>query len=346
MDLSIVIPLYNAEAYIKDCLSSLVKQSIDPGRYEIMVVDDGSTDNSLKVAKDFAANYPNVRVIEQENQGVSAARNAGIDQARGTYLYFIDADDYLAQNTLDKVLNDALKRNLDVLCFKSLSTKERSLPSYSNLDTYQIDSQILTGIEFIANYPIINSVWWFIVKKDFLLRNKLQFIKGIWWEDVIFSMEILVAAERVSSTNLDVHRYYNNPKSTINKKEAVHYNKIIKDLKYVVIKMNEVINKVISKNGDMDKCIEKIKEKQHYFIFILLARLIKSSMKVKAVGVYVRELKSYGLYPITCFPGKMEVSLLNKMAVYIFNRFYLLFPFAYTIKMLNIGKYLRRSKLS
>ena len=340
-DLSIIIPLYNAEYYIKDCLSTLVNQSIDPGRYEIIVIDDGSKDNSLQVAKDFAVKYPNVHIIEQENQGVSAARNTGIDQARGAYIYFIDADDYLAHNTLNKVLNDVLERDLQVLYFEFISTNERNLFSSKNLDTYQIDRRVYTGTDFIANYPSINGVWRSIVKKDFILRNNLHFIKGICiLEDVIYLFELLSVAERVSSTNLDVHRYYQNPKSMVHNKEEAHYNKAIKDQKYAVIKINELIENIASRNGNMDKCIEKLKGYQHYYIFTLLARHIKSSLTFNDFKDLVNDFKNLGMYPITHFPSKTKVHIFYKIAGYLFNRPFLLLPFAYTVKKLNLGKYL------
>jgi glycosyltransferase involved in cell wall biosynthesis len=340
LELSIIIPLYNAGQYIQDCLSTLVSQSIDPERYEIIVIDDGSHDDSLKIANDFAVKYPNVRILAQENQGVGAARNTGIDEARGAYIYFIDADDYLAQNTLNKVLNNALERDLDVLYFETTFTNERNLLSSKNLDTYQIDSQVHSGTDFIANCLTIISVWRSIAKKDFILRNNLHFIKGIFFEDVIYQFELLSVAEKVSSINLDVHRYYQHPKSIMHNKDEAHYNKTINDLKYVVMKMGEIIDKLASRNGDMDKCIEKIKEYQHYFIFILLARQIKSSMKFNAFKDYVNDLKNLGIYPITHYPSKTETHIFIKMAVYLFNRPFLLYPFTYTVKALNLGKYL------
>lgn len=347
IDLSIIIPLYNAEYYIKDCLSSLVSQNIDPERYEIIVINDGSKDNSLKAAKDFAVKYPNVRIIEQENQGVGETRNTGIEYARGAYIYFIDADDYLAHNTLNKVLDDALARDLDVLCFNRILTKERNLFLSKNLDSYQIDSQIHSGIDFIANHTIISSVWWFIVKKDFLLRNKLRFIKGIFWEDVIFSLELLLAAERISSTNLDVYRWYEgNSTSITHNKEAAHYNKTIKDVKYALIKLDEVINKLDPKNGNFQKCIEKIKDRQRYLILSLLPRLIKSPMSFIAFKAQVNELKNLGMYPtITHFPNQTnqtKARLSTKIEIYFVNRPFLLFPFTYIIKTFNLGKYLHR----
>jgi glycosyltransferase involved in cell wall biosynthesis len=344
LDLSFIIPLYNAELYIKDCLSSLVSQGIDPSRYEIIVVDDGSKDNSLKVAKEFSAIYSNIFIIEQENQGVGAARNNGVEQARGTYIYFIDADDYLAQSTLYKLLDNALIRNLDVLCFKSTDTTERNLFLSENPDRYKIDDQIYTGIEFIANSSIRFAVWWFIAKKEFLLSNNMRFIEGIFFEDVIYALELFVAAERVSSTTLDVYRYYQNPTSIMHSKEEVHTNKIIQGYKYAINKMDEVINKLALETSN-DKCIENIKYWQHYFIFLLLAKLItRSSIRFKAFRDHFNELKKNNMYPISYYPGKKKIRKIYKMAVYCFNRPFILFTLTYAVKVLNLGKYLQRSR--
>jgi hypothetical protein len=227
-----------------------------------------------------------------------------------------------------------------VLYIESITTNERNLFSSINLDTYQIDSQVHTGTDYIANYLKNHYVWKAILKKDVILRNNLYFIKGIYFEDVIFILELLRVAEKVSSTNLDVHRYYENPKSIVHNKDVAHYNKSIKDLKYVIIKMNEIIDKIALKNGNMDICIENIKKSQHHLIFNLLARQIKSSMKFNAFKDYVNDLKNLGLYPITHYPDKTEARIFYKIAVYIFNRRFLLLPFAYTVKKLDLGKYL------
>jgi len=123
-------------------------------------------------------------------------------------------------------------------------------------------------------------------------------------------------------------------------KDEAHYNKTIKDLKYAAIKMDEIINQIASRNGNTDKCIEKLKLQQHRFIFVLLARQIKSSMKFNAFKDYINDLKNLGLYPIIHYPGKTKIPIFNKMAIYLFNRPFLLLPFTYTVKTLNLGKYL------
>jgi hypothetical protein len=237
------------------------------------------------------------------------------------------------------VLNDVLKRDLEVLYFEGFSTNQRNLFSSKNLDTYSIDSQVYTGTDFIANYPLITTVWRSIMKKDAILRNNLRFIKGVML-GVVFSIELLSVAKRVSSTNLDVHRYYQNPKSITHNKEEAHYNEVIKEFEYGLIKMDDLINRIASGNANMDKCVEKLKTKQHFFAFLLLARQIKSSMKFKAFKDYINKLKNLGMYPITHYPGKTKVPIFYKMAVYLFNRPFLLMPFTYTVKTLNLGKYL------
>ena len=96
--LSVVVPCYNVEGYLSRCLSSLVHQDIDGSAYEVIAVDDGSTDSTGEICDRYAKEYPQVKVVHQANRGVGAARNAGLDLARGKYLLFVDADDFMVEN--------------------------------------------------------------------------------------------------------------------------------------------------------------------------------------------------------------------------------------------------------
>ncbi len=98
--LSIIIPVYNAEKFIHDCLNSLLNQDISAEEYEIICVNDGSTDNSLAILQDYAKSNPNVVVIDKPNGGVSQTRNKGLAASRGEYVWFIDSDDWIARNCL------------------------------------------------------------------------------------------------------------------------------------------------------------------------------------------------------------------------------------------------------
>ena len=95
IQLSIVIPIYNVEKYLYTCLLSIMTQDIPLTDYEVILINDGSSDGSLVIAERFAAQYSNIRLISQENRGLSGARNRGIEEAQGEYIWFIDSDDYI-----------------------------------------------------------------------------------------------------------------------------------------------------------------------------------------------------------------------------------------------------------
>ena len=105
MDLSIVIPVYNTEKFIRKCLDSLCSQQIPADRYEIIVVNDGTKDKAIPIVREFIAKYSNIRLIEQENQGLSVARNTGLKKSRGKYIWFFDSDDWARPNSIQAILS-------------------------------------------------------------------------------------------------------------------------------------------------------------------------------------------------------------------------------------------------
>ena len=115
MRLSIVIPLYNKEKFIDRCLNSLLNQNLAPEDYEIIIVDDGSTDSSYSLACSYAEKHSNIIAHRQKNGGAGAARNKGFELAKGDYIYFLDADDYIAKDTLQRIVEVSEQNNLEIL---------------------------------------------------------------------------------------------------------------------------------------------------------------------------------------------------------------------------------------
>ena len=103
MKLSVIIPVYNVAPYIAKCLESIYFQDVDKGDYEIIIVNDGSTDNSLSIVKKTIVNWENVKLIDQSNGGLSCARNSGLDCAIGDYVWFVDSDDWIESNSLKRI---------------------------------------------------------------------------------------------------------------------------------------------------------------------------------------------------------------------------------------------------
>ncbi len=147
-ELSIIIPVYNSEKYIARCLGSVLRQQ-DSNKYEIIVVDDGSTDNTGKIIDNFSQKYPNITVIHQENMGVSMARNNGIDASHGKYVTFVDADDIVGLNrrAFKSIYQKPnTKRPSTPNCTKTIfcGGTPKFLPSYCFTDTYFINMLLLT----------------------------------------------------------------------------------------------------------------------------------------------------------------------------------------------------------
>lgn len=112
--LSIIIPVYNVENYVEHCITSCLKQNILISEYEIIIVNDGSTDNSLFIAEKTATGHPNIKIISQCNKGLSMARNKGLSLAQGDYIWFVDSDDYIEENCLKQII-ETCKKGYDVI---------------------------------------------------------------------------------------------------------------------------------------------------------------------------------------------------------------------------------------
>ena len=178
MKLSILIPLYNKEKYVERCLTSLLNQDIPKAEYEIVIVDDGSKDSGPEIVEQYAKTNSNIQLIRQENQGPSAARNKCLDAAKGNYLYFMDADDYLAENVFGRLLSLCDQGNVGVLEFDTKETNN-SEPTFTVCETTdQPRLRTLSGMAYLAEYGVRNEAWRYFVKKALLESSGVRFIEG------------------------------------------------------------------------------------------------------------------------------------------------------------------------
>lgn len=201
MDVSVIVPIYNVEKYLKCCLESLVKQ-VFSGDYEIICINDGSTDDSLKIIKEYESLYSNVRVIDQENKGLSGARNSGIKISRGDYIIFLDSDDYLKdENAIDIMYRQAIEHKLDIVIVDFEYNFEQKTKNYRLNRSNVIKNKILSGQVFfdegIRTKSISSVVWNKMYKRDFIEQNKLYFIEGILHEDMEYTPRALYKANKV-----------------------------------------------------------------------------------------------------------------------------------------------------
>lgn len=197
MKLSIVIPIYGVEKYIEKCLMSCILQDEVLGKdYEIVCVNDGTKDRSAEIAKEIASHYSGIVVIDQENGGLSAARNTGLSYAQGEYVWFVDSDDYIEENCLGRVVS-FLKDDLDILQLQYRHVYEDNTPAL-DIKLCQIDG-IKSGLDVTEQGGLPAPAQFSIYRVQFLKENKLEFVRGIYHEDTEFKPRVTYLARKIAS---------------------------------------------------------------------------------------------------------------------------------------------------
>lgn len=212
MRLSIVVPVYNVEKYLERCIRSLLAQDIPHSDYEIRIVNDGTKDGSLAIAEKLAAENPNVFVTSQANKGLSGARNTGLREVRGTYVWFVDSDDSIQAICLSNLLETMEKQQLDT-CHIGFSHVFNNGSVRSYLPPEGSDVEVLDGKSFFTRFHTVPTAWSFVHRTAFLRENDLWFYEGIVHEDEEFLPRMLFACQRITSLRKELYVYYENAAS-------------------------------------------------------------------------------------------------------------------------------------
>lgn len=235
--LSIVIPVYNVEKYIKPCIESLYKQGLPEEIFEVILINDGTPDDSMKVIDSILSSHTNITVINQSNQGLSISRNNGLKRAKGNYVLFIDSDDLLVENSLNEMLETAFSHSLDILKADLIKLSNKAIASNDSIQQQPISKsiKIKTGedgfvedYDPMASYSVLN-----LYRREFLLSNNLFFIERIYFEDVAFTVDTYLRAKRFMSIprTFYIYRQHDNSiMSTMSKQKLLSMNKIIRHL--------------------------------------------------------------------------------------------------------------------
>ncbi len=217
MKLSIIIPCYNVEKFVRNCTESIVmQQGFD---FEVILVNDGSTDKTLEILENLAQTDERIKVINQENQGLSGARNTGIENAKGDYIMFVDADDWLEPNAFELISKNF--NNEDLFCFSynrvfDHKITPRDLKIEGSFDANFIQRRMvgLIGKELSdpSQADSLVTVWGKIYKSDFIKKNNIQFVETKIYgnEDALFNIQYLEFASNSKVLNLPLYNYRKN----------------------------------------------------------------------------------------------------------------------------------------
>ena len=252
---SIIVPVYNVEAYLAKCLDSLVNQTLK--EIEIIVVNDGSPDNSKKIIDTYSNKYDNICAFDKENGGLSDARNFGIKKAKGEYIAFVDSDDYVDTSMYEKMYNKAKSGNYDmVVCDLNYVYDDRVMRAYSNVkeDTEKI-KEVMLNI-----YP---AAWNKIFKRELL--SDIKFKRGIWFEDVEFIYRLLPHVKNIGVVNEPLYQYLQRDGSITRKKDMRIYNYI------------DNMNSIMDYYKDNDLYLEYKKELEYIYVRYIYATFIRQA---------------------------------------------------------------------
>lgn len=223
---SIIVPIYNASNYLETCINSLLNQTLDD--YEIILINDGSTDNSKEIIAYYEENYKKIKAFNKENGGQSSARNLGLAKAKGEYISFIDADDYIENTFLEKLYKNALENNSDISFCNYYFVNEK----ITKHKDYVINNyNHVTNNEYLLTDP---APWNKLFKKSFLNKINFKFIEGIIYEDLASIFSLAKYNIKISYVNECLYYYVKSGESTMRKKEYnSKYEDIFTSIKYL-----------------------------------------------------------------------------------------------------------------
>ena len=275
--ISIIIPVYNVEKYLERCLNSIVNQTLYD--LEIICINDGSPDNSLEILERYSKQDKRIKIINQENSGLSVARNTGMEIAVGEYIGFVDADDWIDSNFYENLYNSAKKYNTDIAVASVLRERKKYSSyriKYNNEKVYTEKSEIFNA----CDCPNICYVWNKIYKTEFFKSQNLKFQEGMFFEDILFTTKILGNSKSlVTVPNTYYHYMVNDGTSIVKsnhtlKKNQDRYNNQKEAILFCLennIKIKEkeyCINNKTYKLGPINwlKIKDNIKTNQHIFL--------------------------------------------------------------------------------
>lgn len=229
--LSFIVPMFNVENFIEICIRSLFAQDIPQVQYEVIAIDDCSSDCSREIVLSLQKEYPTLKLIElSENSRQGTARNAGLSVAQGRYIWFVDSDDFIKPNVLNSLLNIIEKDDLDLVHFDYEIWND----GITSISSAQYELDICSGADLIFDKTVKWSLkcctvcnW--IVKRNFLLKNNFWFEEKVQYEDADYSIKVLAYAERIKHLNIAPY-FYRQVNSSV-----THTNVSINHVKYRIL---------------------------------------------------------------------------------------------------------------
>ncbi|MEL0456401.1 glycosyltransferase [Flavobacteriaceae bacterium SZ-1-7] len=295
ISLSIIVPVYNVEHYLEKCILSLIDQDLNKSDYEIIAVNDGSTDNSLAKLQGLKEVYNdnvNLKIISQENQGLSGARNSGLKVANGDYIIFVDSDDILLPSTIKSLVETSQKNQLDILEFGASGITETGQITFTQ--TASSNGKVLNGKSYIENISYMGSACNKVYSLNFLNTHKLRFMPRVYIEDIEFNTRAVYKCERIMATDMVGAHFLQREGSITRTKNFNKSKKMIYDIFTVLSSIN---NFALTEVPENSKAYIVLKRRVSSLVATMLKRVLKETTDFNICEDILNKLEDSNLYP-------------------------------------------------
>lgn len=289
--------------YLDRCINSLLCQGLEDNMYEIILVNDGSRDNSISICQKYAAQNSQIRVFSQDNKGLSATRNVGVSNAKGEYICFVDADDYLINGGL-RFLMPYCNGEYDLIRYWSKiihkATKEENV-----LDDGGV-SFVGYGTNYLKEFGLETFCWNYLYRRDFLLSHHLKFQEGLIGEDFRFMFDVLFNNPMIISIAKRIYCYVIRDGSITTSRAVGHSRKWVHDLLESMSLVKERLETIKEKDTELyEKCSLSLEQKMPS----LMAKILSSNYSFGDYKHVLSKMKSEKLLPLKRLGGSMRMRL-------------------------------------
>lgn len=312
MKLSIIIPVYNTGSYLRKCLDSIYKKNpLTANDFEVIAVNDGSTDDSQAILDDYAHRYANFKTFSQANQGQGAARNRAIEVAGGDYIYFLDSDDYIDSAALLRALKKGSDRKANLIVVDYIKVSEDGSLWYSqDKNVYKNLPEEIKAENLLCDFAVRGAICSYVYDRRFLMDKSSLFTEGIYHEDEEFIVRYIAASPSIYNSKETVYYYTQRSGSTVNPITDEKKEKLLKDLLQVGCSIADM-----STHAHVAQVKRGLSRKASQIAIGYLIRLYKTKLPKRKKDELLKNFADSPLYPIKTSTLKLS----HKMFAFIAN---------------------------
>lgn len=292
---SAIVPVYNTEKFLEKCIRSIMSQTLK--EIEIICINDGSTDNSLEILKKLQKEDNRIIIIDKKNEGVSKARNIGIERARGEFLSFIDSDDWIEKEYYEICYKELIRTNSDIIITDFFSEKFNGTELVYKKDIVGMENiKKIEYIEAIILVNVVGALWNKIIRKKILEKNNIRFQEGLMvGEDIYFLIQISNVADKIIKLNKAFLHYVQHDNNTIKIKKIEYmynfyevYSRLTKELFGKISERKIITGYIVIVSGIVLKNKKILEEKNEYYLKDYLNKILQVKLKlIKSIKLKV-----------------------------------------------------------